>query len=74
MLPSSEVDPKKTTNERDIGRQLGKVCRYLAKSTNANMRNFWEGRITILKRSQAVLRSPTQGARWYCDGIDDATK
>jgi hypothetical protein len=59
-LPHSEVQPIRSPEERNIRKQLGKVRRYLAKSTNANMRNSWESRITIyeaqLTRAEARAR------------------
>jgi hypothetical protein len=49
-LPISKVHPKqspeRSPEERNIRKQLGKVRRYLAKSTDANMRSSWESRIT----------------------------
>jgi hypothetical protein len=59
-LPDSAVQPIRSPEERNIRKQLGKVRRYLAKSTNANMRNSWESRITIyeaqLVRAEARAR------------------
>ena len=58
-LPISEV-PKRSPEERNIRKQLGNVRRYLAKSTDANMRSSWESRITIyeaqLKKAEARAR------------------
>ena len=52
-LPVSEVRPKRSPEERNIRKQLGKVRRYLAKSTAANMRSSWESRITIYEAQLA---------------------
>jgi hypothetical protein len=46
-LPISEDSSKRSPEERNIRKQLGKVRRYLAKSTDANMRSSWENRITV---------------------------
>ena len=58
--PISEVASKRSPEERNIRKQLGKVRRYLAKSTNANMRSSWENRIIIyeaqLEKAQARAR------------------
>jgi hypothetical protein len=45
--PVSEVHPKRSPEERNIRKQLGKVRRYLAKSTDANMKSSWENRIIV---------------------------
>jgi hypothetical protein len=59
-LPISKVHPKQSPEERNIRKQLGKVRRYLAKSTSTDMRNSWESRITVyegqLKRAEARAR------------------
>jgi hypothetical protein len=59
-LPISEVQPKRSPEERNIRKQLGNVRRYLAKSTDANMRSSWESRITIyeaqLEKAEARAR------------------
>jgi len=47
--PVSEISPKRSPEERNIRKQLGKVRRYLAASTNTNMRNSWESKITTYK-------------------------
>ncbi len=47
--PISEISPKRSPEERNIRKQLGKVRRYLAASTNTNMRNSWESKITVYK-------------------------
>ena len=47
--PISEISPKRSPEERNIRKQLGKVQRYLAASTNPNMRNSWESKIVIYK-------------------------
>ena len=46
-LPVSDVNSKRSPEERNIRKQLGKVRRYLAKSTDANMRSSWESRIAV---------------------------
>jgi hypothetical protein len=46
-LPVSKIHPTRSPEERNIRRQLGKVRRYLAKSTDANFKSSWESRITI---------------------------
>ena len=46
-LPVSEVHPKRSPEERNILRQLGKVRRYLAKSADANFKSSWENRIIV---------------------------
>jgi hypothetical protein len=63
-LPISKVHPKKSPErspeERNIRKQLGKVRRYLAKSTDANIKSSWESRIIVyeaqLKRAEARAR------------------
>jgi hypothetical protein len=56
-LPASEFHPKRSPEERNIREQLGKVRRYLAKSTAANVRSWWESRIKVyeaqLKKAEA---------------------
>jgi hypothetical protein len=47
-LPVSEIDPKRSPEERNIRKQLGRVRRYLAKSTDANFRFSWENRIIVI--------------------------
>ena len=47
--PVSEIIPKRSPEERNIRKQLGKVRRYLAASTDANMRSSWESKIVIYK-------------------------
>jgi len=58
--PISKVQPKRSPEERNIRKQLGRVRRYLAKSTDANIKSAWENRITIyetqLKRAEARAR------------------
>jgi hypothetical protein len=46
-VPTSQVSPNRSPEERNIRKQLGKVRRYLAKSRDANMRSSWESRITV---------------------------
>jgi hypothetical protein len=45
--PISEVSRKRSPEEANIRKQLGKVRRYLAKSTSADMRSSWESRIAV---------------------------
>ena len=52
-LPISEIGKKRSPEERNIRKQLGKVRRYLAKSTDANMRSSWESRITVYEMQLA---------------------
>ncbi len=47
--PISGISPKRNPEERNIRKQLGRVSRYLAKSTDANMRNSWESKIVVYK-------------------------
>jgi hypothetical protein len=58
--PIPKVQPKRSPEEANIRKQLGKVRRYLAKSTDANIKNAWENRITMyevqLKRAEARAR------------------
>jgi hypothetical protein len=58
--PVSEIDPKRSPEERNIRKQLGRVRRYLAKSTDANFRFSWENRIIVyeaqLARAEARAR------------------
>ena len=59
-LPISKVHPKQSPEERNIRKQLGKVRRYLAKSTDAVFQSSWESRITVyeaqLARAEARAR------------------
>jgi hypothetical protein len=59
-LPISEVGSKRSPEERNIRKQLGKVRRYLAKSTDASFQSSWELRITVyetqLARAEARAR------------------
>jgi hypothetical protein len=59
-LPISDVASKRSPEERNIRKQLGKVRRYLAKSTDANFQSSWENRITVyetqLARAEARAR------------------
>jgi hypothetical protein len=52
-LPVPQVSPKRSPEERNIRKQLGNVRRYLANSTAANMRGWWESRITIYETQLA---------------------
>jgi hypothetical protein len=45
--PTSEIGSKQSPEERNIRKQLGKVRRYLAKSTDATFKSSWESRIKI---------------------------
>jgi hypothetical protein len=59
-LPISQVHARRSPEERNISKQLGKVRRYLAKSTNANFKSSWESRILVyeaqLAKAQARAR------------------
>ncbi|MGD1019466.1 MAG: hypothetical protein ABSA12_09120 [Verrucomicrobiia bacterium] len=46
-LPISEDGRKRSPEERNIRKQLGKVRRYLAKSTDPSFKSSWENRITV---------------------------
>jgi hypothetical protein len=46
-LPVSAVGSKRSPEVRNICKQLGKVRRYLAKSTDASFKSSWESRITV---------------------------
>jgi hypothetical protein len=58
--PISEADRKRSPEERNIRKQLGRVRRYLAKSTDANFKFSWENRIIVyeaqLARAEARAR------------------
>jgi hypothetical protein len=58
-LPISEIASKRSPEERNIRKQLGKVRRYLAKSMDANMRSSWESRIAVYETQleKAVARA-----------------
>jgi hypothetical protein len=45
--PKSEVSRNRSPEEKNILKQMGKVRRYLAKSTDSNMRSSWESRIAV---------------------------
>ena len=60
-LPVSEDSSKRSPEERNIRKQLGKVRRYLAKSTDANMRSSWESRIAVY---EAQLVKAEARPRW----------
>jgi len=49
-LPVSEVSRNRSPEERNIRKQLGKVRRYLAKSTTPSMRSSWESRIATYEK------------------------
>jgi len=53
MQPNSEVHSKRSPEERNIRKQLGTVRRYLAKSSDASFRSFWESRITVYEEQLA---------------------
>ena len=59
-VPVSEVRPKRSPEERNIRKQLGRVRRYFAKSTDANIKSAWESRIAIyeaqLEKAEARAR------------------
>jgi len=59
--PNSEVGRNRSPEERNIRKQLGKVRRYLAKSTDANMRSSWESRIAVY---EAQLVKAEARPRW----------
>jgi hypothetical protein len=46
-LPISELGSKRSPEERNVRKQLGKVRRYLAKSTDATFQGSWESRIAV---------------------------
>jgi hypothetical protein len=46
-LPISEADQKRSPEERNIRKQLGRVRRHLANSTDANIKFLWENRIVV---------------------------
>jgi hypothetical protein len=46
-VPVSEASRNRSPEERNIRKQMGKVRRYLAKSTTAEMRSSWESRIAV---------------------------
>lgn len=52
-LPISEVGSKRSPEDRNIRKQLGKVRRYLAKSTDATFKSSWESRITVYEAQLA---------------------
>jgi hypothetical protein len=41
------ISPKRSPEERNIRKQIGKVRRYLAKSTDATYKSSWESRIRV---------------------------
>jgi hypothetical protein len=47
--PGPETNARRNPEERNIRKQLARVSRYMAKSTNANIRNSWESRIAVYK-------------------------
>ena len=46
-VPVSEAGSKRSPEERNIRKQLGKVRRYLAKSTDPTFKSSWESRIAV---------------------------
>jgi hypothetical protein len=52
-LPISEVGQKRSPEERNIRKQLGRVRRYLAESTDANFKFSWENRIAVYEAQLA---------------------
>ena len=52
-LPISEVGSKRSSEERNIIKQLGKVRRYLAKSTDTNFKSWWENQIKVYEAQMA---------------------
>jgi hypothetical protein len=52
-LSVSEVDPKRSPEERNIRRQLCNVRRYLAKTTADNAKSWWESRIKTYEKQLA---------------------
>jgi hypothetical protein len=55
--PDSEISPNRSPEERNIRKQLGRVRRNLAASTNSNMRSLWEGRITTCETQLAKAKA-----------------
>jgi hypothetical protein len=52
-LPISEIGSKRSPEERNIRKQLGKVRRYLAKSTDPTFKSSWESRIAVYETQLA---------------------
>jgi hypothetical protein len=50
-VPISEI--RRSPEDRNIRKQLGKVRRYLAKSSDASFKSFWESRITVYEKQLA---------------------
>jgi hypothetical protein len=48
--PIAEIHPKRSPEEANICKQIGKVRRYLAKSTTPTMRSSWESRIATYEK------------------------
>jgi hypothetical protein len=61
--PVSEIQAKQSPEERNIRKQLGNVRRYLAKSTNTNMRTAWESRIAIYEAQLAKAEARARFSR-----------
>ena len=51
--PISEVGSNRSPEVRNIRKQLAKVRRYLAKSTDATFKSSWENRITVYEAQLA---------------------
>jgi hypothetical protein len=51
--PISDIGQKRSPEERNIRKQLGKVRRYLAKSRDPNFTSSWENRITVYEAQLA---------------------
>ena len=56
-LPISEVRSKQSPEVRNIRKQLGKVRRYLAKSTDATFKSSWENRIKVYEAQLATAEA-----------------
>jgi hypothetical protein len=56
-LPASEVDPKRSPEERNIRKQLSNVRRYLAQTTADNAKSWWESRIKTYEKQLAKVEA-----------------
>jgi len=56
-LPISEVGSKRSPEERNIRRLLGKVRRHLARSTEATFKSSWESRVKVLEAQLATAEA-----------------
>jgi hypothetical protein len=61
--PISEIDPKRSPEERNIRKQLGRARRYLAESTDANFKFSWENRIVVYEAQLARAEARTRLVR-----------